>query len=69
MPRVWLVHNTDTDTIEMSSVPEPLGVAVEVNNSLYRQIRAAEKKYRMFQSKLSGWYIDANIDGPPKRVK
>ena len=59
MPKVWLSFNTDTGEIDILNEEAWHGVPVEMNNSLYRQIRAAEKKHHTFQQKLSGWYNEA----------
>lgn len=67
MPKVWLSFNTDSGEMEILNEEAWHGVPVEMNNSLYRQIRAAEKKHHAFQAKLSQWYIEA-ADGKLKRI-
>lgn len=59
MPKVWLRFNTDDGGIDILTEESWDGIPVEMNNSLYRQIRAAERKYFAFQDKLSKWYDQA----------
>lgn len=42
-------------------------VEVEMNNSLYRQICAAEKRFNLFQKHLHTWYVEA-VTGKLKRI-
>lgn len=67
MPKVWLTFNTDDGHMEVRTEECWDGIPVEMNNSLYRQIRAAEKKYWAFQQKLSKWY-DQAADGKLRRI-
>lgn len=67
MPKVWLSFNTDTGEIDILNEEAWHGVPVEMNNSLYRQIRAAERKHNAFQEKLSKWY-DQACDGKLGRI-
>lgn len=67
MPKVWLTFNTDDGHMEVRNEECWDGIPVEMNNSLYRQIRAAEKKYWAFQDKLSKWY-DQAADGKLRRI-
>lgn len=63
MPKVWLRYEHDWQEWEMlDQAPDPeLGdevVAIEMNGSLYRQIRAAEKKVAKFQELLGRFFVE-----------
>jgi len=57
VPRVWLT--VEEYGMEMYTTPRSDGMAVEMNGSLYRQIRAAEAKFDKFQALLEKFYMDA----------
>lgn len=67
MPKVWLRYNLENGLVDVTTVECWDGIPVEMNNSLYRQIRAAEKKYWNFQTKLNKWYDEA-ADGKLGRI-
>lgn len=56
MPRVFISYDTDTGLLGVSTTESWDGVPVEMNNSLYRQIKAANKNFWKFQDKLSEIY-------------
>lgn len=57
MPRVWITPDTSFWTVVREEDDE--GKAVEMNASLYRQIKAAEKQFFKFQEILYKFYIEA----------
>lgn len=70
MPKVWLCRWPDgemyTSLIEPRN-PDIRKVQVEMNNSLYRQILAAETKYMKFQDAMEHWLEEAEA-GRLKRI-
>lgn len=70
MPELWLAYDEDADYYFLSE-REPsdfcVKVQVEVNNSLFRQIRAAETKYEKFQCAMEHWMDEAKA-GKLKRI-
>lgn len=67
MPKVFLRYNLDSGHIDVLNEETWDSVPVEMNNSLYRQIRAAEKRYHSFQNRLNTWY-DQTATGQRKRI-
>lgn len=67
VPRVYVSYDTDTGLLSVSTEESWHGVPVEMNNSLYRQIKAANKKFWQFQDKLGEIYETSDPDHP-KRV-
>lgn len=70
MPRVWLAMWPDGEMYV--SLTKPLeenvdSVEVEMNNSLYRQIQAADTKYYKFQAAMLNWLVEAQ-EGRLKRI-
>lgn len=57
MPRVWLVPNGDDYDVDLQENPD--GMAVDMNASLLRQIKAAVKRYDKFQEVLNRFYTEA----------
>ncbi len=57
MPRVWIVP--EEHRLTMSLTEHPDGLAVDMTNSLYRQILAANKRYEKFQDLLGDFYDEA----------
>jgi hypothetical protein len=70
MPRVWLVYDDEADHYFVS-LKDPGDLypryPVEMNNSLYRQIQAAETKYQKFQAAIEHWMDEADA-GRLKRL-
>lgn len=70
MPKIWLCMWPDgemyTSLIEPRN-PDIRKVQVEMNNSLYRQILAAETKYMKFQDAMEHWLEEAEA-GRLKRI-
>ncbi len=58
MPRVWIVP-TMTGEIDVYETSMADGMAVDMNASLLRQIRAANKQYYKFQAILDKFYLEA----------
>lgn len=63
MPKIWLCEWPDGDMYVSLTRPQetyngaPIGsVQVEMNNSLYRQIQAADAKYHKFQAAMEHWF-------------
>jgi hypothetical protein len=52
MPKVWIIHDEETDQMLVSLNEVDGAVPVDMNASLYRQIVAADKKYGVFQKLL-----------------
>lgn len=74
MPKVWLCEWPDGEMYISLTKPldtyngEPIGaVQVEMNNSLFRQIQAAETKYHKFQAAMEKWFEEASA-GKLKRI-
>lgn len=70
MPKLWLCMWPDGEMYFETTEPrdENIGrVQVEINNSLYRQILAAETKYYKFQAAMEHWYEEAEA-GRLKRI-
>lgn len=74
MPKVWLCEWPDGELYFQHTKPVetynefPLrAVEVEINNSLYRQIKAAEDKYFKFQAAMERWLEEAEA-GRLKRI-
>lgn len=57
MPRVWIVPESDRISVVDEEVAD--GMPVDMNASLLRQIRAANKQYEKFQNILAKFYIQA----------
>ena len=68
VPRVWLT--VEEYGMGMYTEPQSDGMPVDMNASLYRQIRAAEKQYDKFQGIMEKFYMEA-VEHPDKirRVK
>ncbi len=73
MPKLWLCEWFDgelyfqhTEPVEHSEKPLR-AVEVEVNHSLYRQVKAAENKYFKFQASMEHWLNEAEA-GRLKRI-
>lgn len=66
MPRVWLSYDFGTAEWQMwDEYPEFASsevAEVEMNASLYRQIRAAQKKFYKFQGILDKFFTEAQQD-------
>lgn len=62
MPKVFIKYDTDTGLLSASPEESWDGVAVEMNNSLYRQIQAANKNFWKFQDKLGEIYETTDTD-------
>jgi hypothetical protein len=65
MPKVWLSYDYDHGEYHMldfapTSDIDSQVVAVEMNGSLYRQIRAAERKFWKFQNVLEKFHREAH---------
>lgn len=61
MPKVWLVWSEDPEQVKVQTTrPSDIecSVQVEMNNSLYRQIKAAETKYFKFQDAMKSWFAE-----------
>lgn len=62
MPKLWLAYSEEDDYYFVS-LREPSDlcqkVQVEMNNSLYRQIQAAETRYEKFQAAMEHWMDEA----------
>jgi hypothetical protein len=70
VPKLWLAYDEEADYYFLTETePSDLcaKVQVEVNNSLFRQIQAAETRYQKFQSAMERWMDDVNA-GRLKRV-
>lgn len=67
MPRVYIYLDTDTGTFYVNTQEGWGGVPVEMNNSLYRQIKSAIKKYDEFQERLGEIYETADSEAPNVR--
>ena len=67
MPKVYVRYNTDNGLLSVSTGESWDGVPVEMNNSLYRQILAAEKNFWKFQDKLGEIYETTDADSPHTR--
>lgn len=70
MPRLWLAYDEETDYYFLSErEPSDLcaKVQLEVNNSLFRQIQAAETRYQKFQAAMERWMNEADA-GRLKRL-
>lgn len=66
MPKVWLAYDYGHGEYYMldaapTSDTDPQTIAVEMNGSLYRQIRAAEKKFWKFQNLLERFHREAHL--------
>lgn len=62
MPRLWLAYSPEDDYYFFSrEAPseECRAVEVDINNSLYRQVQAAETKYQRFQAAMERWMEEA----------
>lgn len=70
MPKLWLAYDEEADYYFLSE-REPsdlcVKVPVEMNNSLYRQIQAAETRYQKFQCAMEYWMDEAEA-GRLKRI-
>lgn len=73
MPKVWLTwDHRYSEWVMWDDKPlsEEDVVEVEMNASLYRQIRAAEKKYDKFQDILEKFYAEGQAHpGQARRVR
>jgi hypothetical protein len=58
LPRVW-ISVEDSGDLVVHEQDHPDGIPVEMNASLYRQIKAATKNYFKFQRVLERMYSDA----------
>lgn len=70
MPKLWLCMGLEGQMYlshEEPIHPSVGRVQVEINNSLFRQIKAAETKYYKFQDAMLNWY-DQATDGRLKRI-
>ena len=70
MPKVWLCQWPDGEMYFSETEPKNPDVRraqVEMNNSLYRQILAAETKYFKFQDAMEHWLGEAEV-GRLKRI-
>lgn len=74
MPKLWLCEWPDGEMYFQATKPtetyngEPIRcVEVEINNSLYRQIKAADDKYHRFQAAMERWLDEAEA-GRLKRI-
>jgi hypothetical protein len=70
MPKLWLAYDEDADYYFLAQrEPSDLcaKVQLEVNNSLFRQIQAAETRYEKFQAAMEHWMNEAEA-GKLKRV-
>lgn len=69
MPKVWLAEQSDGTYICQVSEPRwcERRVQVEMNNSLYRQIQAAERRYESFQKAMEHW-LSENEQGRMRRI-
>lgn len=70
MPKLWLCQWPDGEMFFQDTEPkneETRRVQVEINNSLYRQILAAETKYHKFQDAMEYWLDEAEA-GRLKRI-
>jgi hypothetical protein len=71
MPKVWLAYDAPGDEWEVVAGERPewaeWAVEVEMNNSLYRQIKAAMKNYYKFQDHLARWAEEVG-SGQRKRI-
>jgi hypothetical protein len=69
MPKVWLGFQPDGTMV--CQIPEPMWierrVQVEMNHSLYRQIKSAETKYHKFQDAMMFW-LQENEEGRMRRI-
>lgn len=71
MPKVWLTWDDryrEWCMWDVQPTREQDVVEVEMNGSLYRQIRAAEKKYEKFQDLLEKFYAEG-VEHPGRRVR
>lgn len=69
MPKLWLCQWPDGELFLTEREPKQdvRKVQVEMNNSLYRQIEAAETKYYKFQDAMEHWLEEAEA-GRLKRI-
>ena len=67
MPLVYISYDTDTGLLSVSTEESWHGVPVEMNNSLYRQIKAANKTFWKFQDKLGELYETTDLNSPHVR--
>lgn len=69
MPKVWLGEQSDGTLICQVSEPRwcERRVQVEMNNSLYRQIQAAQRRYEAFQKTMAYW-MSENEQGRMRRI-
>lgn len=67
MPRVYISYDTNTGLLGVSTEESWDGIPVEMNNSLYRQIKAATKTFWKFQDKLGELYETTDMDAPQIR--
>jgi hypothetical protein len=74
VPKLWLCEWPDGEMYFQETKPTetyndfPIRhVQVEINNSLYRQILAAETKYHKFQDAMENWLEEAEA-GRLKRI-
>lgn len=66
LPRVWIVVD-DPDHLVVYDREHPDGVPVDMNASLYRQIKAATQKFWKFQDVMARMYQEAVLH--PKTVR
>ena len=63
MPKVWIAFDFGFGEYYMSDQPPPAAaserVEVEMNGSLYRQIKAAQKKHNKHQTVLGKFFNEA----------
>ncbi len=70
MPKLWLCMWPDGEMYLSAKKPvedKVDSVEVEMNNSLYRQIEAADTKYYKFQAAMLNWFVEAQ-EGRLKRI-
>lgn len=73
MPKVVLLYgpsgHLEVLTPEQAAMlpPDYDGPEIEMNNSLYRQIKASSGKYWQWQERLANWYDEA-LNGSLKRI-
>lgn len=70
MPKIWLCMWPDGEMYTSITEPKNPNVRkaqVEMNNSLYRQIQAADTKYYKFQDAMQNWLDEAEA-GRLKRI-
>lgn len=70
MPKVWLAFDEEDNSYFMEDrepIWAPRRVQLEINNSLYRQQKAAEDRYERFQAAMAHWMNEAEA-GRLKRI-